>query len=179
MKKHLSLAARLQRYLGREPRVGRRVWIAPGAHVIGDVQLGDDSSVWFNAVLRADIQSIRVGQGTNIQDNSVLHLADDYPCVLQDYVTVGHAAVVHACTVGSEALVGMGAVVMDGAVIGPRCIIGAGALVPMGMQVPEGSLVLGRPGRVVRALTRAEKAGIKRLALKYVGISKAYLRAKR
>jgi carbonic anhydrase/acetyltransferase-like protein (isoleucine patch superfamily) len=177
MKKSITLSARLKRYLGQKPRLGRRVWVAPGAHIVGDVDIGDESSVWFNAVLRADIQAIRIGRCTNIQDNAVLHLADAYPCVLGDYVTVGHSAVVHACRVDSEVLVGMGAVVMDGAVIGPHCIIGAGALVPMGMEVPEGSLVLGRPGRVARALTRSEKAGIKRLARKYVSISKAYLQS--
>ncbi len=113
--------------------------------MIGDVTLGDHVSVWYNAVLRGDINRIVVGHHTNIQDNAVLHLADDLPCIVGDYVTIGHSAVVHACTVRDECLIGMGAVVLDGAVIGRQCLIGARALVTQGCQIPEGSLVLGAP----------------------------------
>src|SRR6266516_6712238 len=108
----------LDSFLRKSPTLGERVYIARGAVVLGDVTLGDHSSVWFNAVLRGDINRIVVGHHTNIQDNAILHLADDFPCVVGNYVTVGHAAIVHACTVGDEVLVGMGSTILDGAVIG-------------------------------------------------------------
>jgi len=158
----------LDRFLRKQPVLGRGVYIARGAVVLGDVTLGDYSSVWYNAVLRGDINRIVVGHHSNIQDNSVLHLADEYPCILGNYVTVGHSAVVHACTVEDEVLVGMGAVILDGAVVGPQSIIGAKALVTQGMRIPPGSMVLGAPAKVVRALTRKERAGLKSWATKYV-----------
>lgn len=123
-----KLDRQLIRFLRRKPRLGKGVYIARGAIVLGDVKLGDFSSVWYNAVLRGDINRIVVGHHTNIQDNAVLHLADDFPCLVGSYVTVGHSAVVHACTVGDEVLVGMGAIILDGAVIGKQSIVGAGAL---------------------------------------------------
>lgn len=134
----------------------------------GDVTLGDHASVWYNAVLRGDINRIVVGHHSNVQDNAVLHLADDYACEVGAYVTVGHGAIVHACRVGDETLIGMGATVLDGAEIGAQCLIGANALVPQGAVIPEGSLVLGCPGRVVRALTAAERKGLKLWAENYV-----------
>ncbi len=163
-----SLEVQLQRFLRKRPRLGREVYIAKGAVVIGDVTLGDQSSVWYNAVVRGDINRIVIGRGTNIQDNAVLHLADDYPCLLGDFVTVGHAAVVHACTVEDEVLVGMGAVILDGAVIGAQSIIGAKALVTQGTRVPEGSLVLGAPAKVIRPLSAIERQELKHWADKYV-----------
>lgn len=161
--------------LRRRPRLGRRVFIASTAVVVGDVRIGDRSSVWFNVVLRGDINRIVIGHDTNIQDNTVLHLADDPPCRLGNYVSVGHSAIVHACTVEDEVLVGMGAIVMDRAVIGTQSIVGAGALVTEGTRVPPGSLVLGAPARVSRVLTRKERAAIKRIALKYAALSALYL----
>lgn len=158
----------LDRFLRRKPKLGQGVYIARGAVVLGDVTLGDYSSVWYNAVLRGDINRIVVGHHSNIQDNAVLHLADDFQCKLGNYVTVGHSAVVHACTVGNEVLIGMGAVILDGAVIGAQSIIGAKALVTQGMKIPAGSLVLGAPAKVVRALTAKERAGVKHWADKYV-----------
>jgi carbonic anhydrase/acetyltransferase-like protein (isoleucine patch superfamily) len=135
---------------------------------VGDVTLGDYSSVWYNTVLRGDINRIVVGHHTNIQDNSVLHLADDYPCLVGNWVTIGHSGIVHACTVGDEVLVGMGAVILDGAEIGEQSLIGAKALVTQGASIPPGSLVLGAPAKVVRALTPKERAGLKWWAQKYV-----------
>ena len=170
------LAGQLDTFLGKKPSLGREVYIAEGAKVIGDVSLGDYSSVWFNAVLRGDINRISIGHHSNVQDNSVLHLADDFPCVLGNYVTVGHAAIVHACTVEDEVLVGMGAVVLDGAVIGTQSLVGARALVTQNMKVPPGSLVLGAPARVVRQLTDREKAGLKAMAEKYVRVAAHYLK---
>lgn len=164
-----ELDARLDQFLRRPPTLGRDVYIARGAVVVGDVTLGDHASVWYNAVLRGDINRIVVGHHTNIQDNAVLHLADKLPCLVGSYVTIGHAAIVHAATVGDECLVGMGAVILDGAVIGEQSLIGARALVTQGMQIPPGSLVLGAPAKVVRALTPEERAKLKTFAEKYVG----------
>ena len=165
----------LDRFLRRRPSLGRGVYIAQGAVVLGDVTLGDYSSVWCNAVLRGDINRIRVGHHTNIQDNAVVHLADDLPCILGNYVTVGHAAIVHACVVEDQVLVGMGSAILDGAVIGEQSLVGAGALVTPGTHIPPGSLVLGAPGRVVRELTRQERAHHKALAGKYVRTAAFYL----
>jgi carbonic anhydrase/acetyltransferase-like protein (isoleucine patch superfamily) len=136
--------------------------------VLGDVKLGDFSSVWYNAVLRGDINRIVVGHHTNIQDNAVLHLADEFPCLVGNYVTVGHSAIVHACKVGDEVLIGMGAVILDGAVVGRQSLIGAKTVVTPGMKIPPGSMVLGTPAKVVRKLTRKECKGLKYWATKYV-----------
>ncbi len=171
-----SLEGQLETFLGKQPALGKDVYIARGGVVLGDVAMGDYSSVWFNAVLRADINRISIGHHTNVQDNSVLHVADKFACVLGNYVTVGHSATVHACTVGDEVLVGMGAVVLDGSVIGAQSLIGARALVTQNMQVPAGSLVLGSPARVVRPLTENEKSGLKYLAEKYVRVAAYYLK---
>ncbi len=170
-----ELEKQFETFLRRPPMIGRHVYIARGAVVLGDVTLGDYSSVWFSAVLRGDIDRIIVGHHTNLQDAVVVHLADATPCVIGNYVSVGHGAIIHACTVGNEALVGMGATILDGAVIGEQCLIGARALVTQETQIPPGSLVLGAPGRVVRALTAEERAGIKKLAEKYVRAAAYYL----
>lgn len=161
------MQARLERFLTRSPCLGRHVYLAAGARVVGDVTLGDHSSVWHNAVLRGDINRIVVGHHTNIQDNAVLHVADDLACVVGHWVTIGHAAVVHACTIEDEVLVGMGATILDGAVIGAQSIVGAHALVTQGFRAPTGALVLGAPARVVRSLTAAERARLKHWAEKY------------
>ncbi|MGA2787776.1 MAG: gamma carbonic anhydrase family protein [Verrucomicrobiota bacterium] len=162
LKKHFD------RFLRKKPKLGPGVYIAKTAVVIGDVTLGAHSSVWYGAVLRGDINRIVVGHHTNIQDNAVLHLADDFPCVLGNWVTVGHGAIVHACQVGDEVLVGMGAVILDGAVVGRQSIVGARSLVKQGMKIPPGSLVVGAPARVVRKLTKPERAKLKWWAQKYV-----------
>ena len=148
-----NLPGQLDTFLRKQPVLGKGVYIARGAVVVGDVTLGDGASVWYNSVLRGDINRIVVGVGTNIQDNSVVHLADDFPCLLGSYVTVGHAAIVHACVIGDECLIGMGAVVLDGVEMGPQCLVGAKALITQHTKIPEGSLVLGAPAKVVRALT--------------------------
>jgi carbonic anhydrase/acetyltransferase-like protein (isoleucine patch superfamily) len=156
------------------PSVHTSAFVAPGASILGAVELLEESSVWYSSVLRGDINRIRVGAQSNVQDGSVLHVSDDFPCVLGERVSVGHRAVVHACEVGDEVLVGMSSTVMDGVVVGARSIIAAGALVPKGMQIPEGSLVMGMPARVVRQLTREEQQANARLALKYVEIARRY-----
>ncbi len=166
-----ALEQQLNRFLGKGPTLGHAVYIAAGAIVTGDVTLGDYASVWYNAVLRGDINRIVVGHHTNIQDTAVLHLADQLPCVLGNHVTVGHGAVVHACTIKDEVLIGMRAIVLDGAVVGEQSLIGAGSLVTQGTEIPPGSLALGSPARVVRRLTDPERAGLKRIAEKYVQIA--------
>jgi carbonic anhydrase/acetyltransferase-like protein (isoleucine patch superfamily) len=168
-----DLTAQLDRFLRTPPKLGQGVYIARGAVVIGDVTLGDFSSVWYNAVLRGDIDRIVVGHHSNIQDNAVVHLADDLPCLIGSYVTVGHSAIVHACTIGDDCLIGMGATVLDGAEVGAQSIIGANALVTQRFKIPAGSLVLGSPAKIVRALTAEERAGLKTWADKYV-VNAAY-----
>ena len=157
----------LETFLLKKPAIAPSVYLAHGAVVVGDVTIGEFSSVWHNAVLRGDINRIVVGHHTNIQDNAVLHLADEYPCLVGNYVTIGHSAIVHACTVGDEVLIGMGATILDGAVIGDRSLIGANALVTQKTRIPAGSLVLGSPAKVVRALTSEELEQLKVSAEKY------------
>src|SRR5215831_19768875 len=155
-------------FLRQTPVLGKNVFIAKGAVVFGDVTIGDHSSIWYNAVARGDINRIVIGHHTNIQVNSVLHLADDFPCLIGNYVTVGHGAILHACTIGDEVLVGMGATVLDGAVIGAQSLIGARALVTPDTKIPAGSFVLGAPAKVVRQLTKRERATLKGWAQKYL-----------
>lgn len=163
-----DLEKQLETFLRRSPNVGAGAYIASTAVVLGDVTLGAHSSVWYNAVLRGDINRIVVGEYSNVQDNAVLHLADDFPCIVGRYVTVGHSAIVHACTVEDECLIGMGATILDGAIIGAQSIVGANALVTQGMVVPPGSMVLGSPAKVVRPLKDAERESLKGWAEKYV-----------
>jgi gamma-carbonic anhydrase len=170
----MNFDERISRFFYASPRLHSSAFVAPGAVVIGDVTLEAESSVWFQTVLRADINRIVVGSRSNIQDGAIIHLDDDYPTVVGELVTVGHKAILHACTIGDEVLVGMNAVVLDGAQIGARSIIGAGALVTGGKIIPAGSLVLGAPAKVVRALDHAEQAKIKNWAEKYVRLSRVY-----
>src|SRR5271170_7872620 len=164
------LREQLDTFLRKQPVLGKGVYIARGAVVVGDVTLGDGASIWYNAVLRGDINRIVIGDHSNIQDNSVIHLADDFPCVVGSYVTVGHSAIVHACKIGDECLIGMGAVVLDGAELGAQCLVGARALVTQNVKIPAGSLVLGSPAKIVRALTDEERSGLKHWAAKYSDI---------
>jgi len=150
------------------PRLHATAFVAPGATLVGDVTLGESASVWYGAILRGDLNRIVIGSATNIQDAAVLHLANNYPVIVGERVTVGHGAIVHACTIDDEVLVGMGAIILDGAEIGARSIIGANALVTRGAKIPPGSLVLGSPGKVVRQLSSEEQGAIKSWALKYV-----------
>ena len=163
-----KLDPQLDQFLRKQPSLGQGVYLASTAIVVGDVTIGDYSSVWFQAVLRGDINYIKVGAYTNIQDGAVVHLADDYGCEIGNWVTVGHSAVVHACKIGDESLIGMNCTVLDGAEIGAQSVVGANALVTGGTKIPEGSLVLGSPAKVVRPLTEAERADIKPWAQKYV-----------
>ena len=163
-----NLKLQLDTFLCRKPKLGSGVYIARGAAVLGDVTIGDESSVWYNAVVRGDINYIRIGHHSNIQDNAVLHLADEFPCIVGNWVTVGHSAIVHACSVGDECLIGMGATILDGAEIGEQSIIGANALVTQFTKIPPGSLVVGSPAVVKRALSDHERTTLKHWAQKYV-----------
>ena len=165
----------IESYLEYSPIIPDSAFIASSADLIGQVTVGEESSVWYNVTARGDVNTIKIGKQTNVQDNAVLHNADDFPCVLGDLVTVGHSAVIHACEIKDEVLVGMGAVVLDGAVIGEQSIIGAKSLVTGGTIIPPGSLVLGSPAKVVRELTQDEREKVKDWALKYVKISRVYL----
>lgn len=161
-------------FMEHTPVLEEGAWIAPGAHVAGRVVLGEDVSIWYNAVLRADINSIVIGARSNIQDNAVIHLADNFGVVLGEDVVVGHSAILHACTIGNNVLVGMGSIVMDGAEIGDDCIIAAGALVPPGKKIPAGSMVVGAPGKITRETTPAERASNRAMARKYMKIKDTF-----
>ena len=149
------------------------VVILPGGAVVGNVALGSDCSVWFNAVIRGDGKPITLGRGCNVQDCAVLH-SDVFPTILGEYVTVGHGAIVHGCTVGDNTVVGMGAIILNGAKIGKNCMIGAGALVTGRTDAPDGSLLVGSPAKVVRPLTGEEIAGLRENAEHYVELREEY-----
>ncbi|GAA3875760.1 gamma carbonic anhydrase family protein [Celeribacter arenosi] len=142
-------------------------WVAPDANVIGKVILGAGTSIWFGATLRGDNEAIVVGDGTNIQENCVLHTDMGYPLTIGQGCTVGHKAMLHGCSIGENSLIGMGATVLNGAVIGSNCLIGAGALITEGKVIPDGSLVMGAPGKPVRMLTEQQIAGLKASARHY------------
>ena len=156
------------------PKISDSAFVAASADLVGRVSLGAESSIWYNTTLRGDINEIVIGPRSNVQDNAVIHLADDYGCYVGELVTVGHSAILHACEVKDEVLVGMGACVLDGAVIGSRSIIGANSLVTGGMIIPEGSLVLGSPARVVKTLDLRDQQNIKSWAEKYVRNSRIF-----
>ena len=162
---------------GMTPRLGSRAFVADGAVLVGDVEVGDDSSVFYNAVLRGDLAPIRIGKRTNIQDNVTVHVSTGMGVVVGDEVTVGHNAVLHACTIEDNVMVGMGAIVMDGAHIKKNCIVGAGAVVTQGKEFPENSLVLGAPAHVVRELTTEEIDGVRGGVERYVEIKDKLLGA--
>jgi carbonic anhydrase/acetyltransferase-like protein (isoleucine patch superfamily) len=162
-------------YEGKKPRVAATAFLAPGCVITGDVEIGEDSSVWFQTVIRGDVNVVRIGARTNVQDHSVVHVTSrTHPTTLGDDVTVGHRVVLHGCTVNDRCLVGIGAIVLDGAVIGPDAMVGAGALVPPGMVVPPGTLVLGAPAKVKRDLTPEERAFLRTSAANYVGYAARY-----
>jgi gamma-carbonic anhydrase len=157
------------------PRIDSTAYVDPSAQVIGDVEMGPESSAWMNVVIRGDVNWIRIGRRTNIQDGSVVHvMRDTHPTIVGDEVTVGHGVILHGCTVRDRCLVGMGAILLNGVEVGEDCIIAAGTLVPEGMQVPPRSLVVGHPGRVRRVLSDEDVASIARYAERYVGYARDY-----
>ena len=170
----MTIHYRLARHLTRTPDTARALFVAANATVVGDVTLGAQSSVFYGAVLRGDIARIVVGEGSNIQDNAVVHLADDLDAVIGAWCTIGHSAIVHACTIEDECLIGMGATVLDGARIGARSIVGANSLVPQRFTCPPGSMVYGSPAKLIRPLTAAEQATLRPWAEKYIAVAKAH-----
>ena len=170
----MTIDERLARHFSRTPDIKGALFIAANATVNGDVVLGPQTSVFYGAVLRGDIHEIRVGEGTNIQDNAIIHLADDYGAYIGAWCTIGHAAIIHACTIGDECLIGMGATILDGAKIGARSIVGANSLVPQRFECPPGSMVYGSPAKVIRPLTEAEQAGLRPWAEKYLPTARAH-----
>ena len=159
------------------PQVPASCFIAPGVHLIGDVRLREQVSIWFNAVLRADNEPIDVGSGSNVQDGAVLHVDPGFPLVIGERVTVGHKAMLHGCTIGDHSLIGMNAVVLNGAMIGRHCLIGANALITEGMRVPDGSLVLGSPGKVVKQIDDKARAAMAAGAQSYIDKIERYKRS--
>jgi carbonic anhydrase/acetyltransferase-like protein (isoleucine patch superfamily) len=156
------------------PDVADTAYVADSAEVIGRVTLAEGVSVWFNAVLRGDSETLTIGAGSNIQDGAVLHADHGFPLVLGQNVTVGHQVMLHGCTVGDESLIGIGAVILNGARIGRNCIVGAGALVTEGKEFPDGSLIVGAPARALRSLTPQQIEGLKASALHYVNNDRRY-----
>lgn len=150
------------------PRMADSTWVADSAQVMGNVELGEDASVWFGVVIRGDTECITIGRGSNIQDASVLHADIGKPLTVGDHVTVGHKVMLHGCTIGDGSLIGIGAVVLNGAKIGKGCIVGAGALVTEGKEFPDGSMIIGSPAKVVRELTEQQQAGLQLSALHYI-----------
>ena len=150
------------------PVLADSAWVADNAQVMGDVHMAADSSVWFSSVVRGDSATIRIGEGTNIQDGSVLHADVGVPLTIGKHVTVGHMVQLHGCTVGDESLIGIGAIVLNGAKIGKNCLVGAGSLVTEGKEFPDGSMILGTPAKVVRQLTPEQIEGLRRSAQHYV-----------
>ncbi len=169
------------RYMAREPyadvwpKVAETAFVASSADLIGDVSVGEHASIWYNCTLRADINKIVIGDYSNIQDNSCIHLADDYGCYVGNYVTVGHGVILHACTVEDDCLIGMGSIILDGAVIGKGSVVGANALVTKGTIIPPNSLVLGSPAKVVKDLGPESQAKNHKWAEKYVRVASGYM----
>jgi len=158
----------------RIPSLPEEYYVADSAEVIGDVRLGNQSSVWFGAVLRGDIEPIIIGERSNIQDNSVAHTSRNYPTILGNDVTVGHKVMLHACRVGNNCLIGMGAILLDGCEIGDNCIIGAGSVVAQKRRIPAGSLAVGTPAKVIRSLSEDDFANIRGFAERYVALQARY-----
>src|SRR6478735_12081973 len=166
----------LRPYRGQVPRVHPSAFIDDSAQVIGDVEIGEDSSVWMCVVIRGDVNRIRIGRRSNVQDGTIVHvMKDTHPTAIGDNVTIGHGAVIHGCTIEDQCLIGMGAIVLNGATIGAGSIVAAGTLLVEGQKVPPRSLVMGSPGKVKRLLTQAEVADIRLYADRYVGYRLEYM----
>ena len=171
----LNVKDRLRKFLFQKPSLDPNIFIASNAIVIGDVRIGKQSSVWYGSVLRGDINYIEIGCFSNLQDGVIGHLSDQQPLIVGDYVTVGHGAIIHACQIEDECLIGMNATVLDGVVVGKQSIIAAGTVVPVGMHIPPGSLVAGVPGEIKRTMGSEQRNGIKKWAEKYLLVAKAHL----
>jgi len=155
-------------FKGKQPKTGEAVFIAPSADIIGDVSLGKNVSVWFNATIRADLAPIEIGEGTNVQDNCVIHVDDDTPTIIGKNVVIGHNAILHGCTVGDNSLIGMGAVVLNNVRIGKECVVGAGALVTENKKFPDRSLIIGSPAKAVRTISDKDAGRLHDAAQLYI-----------
>jgi carbonic anhydrase/acetyltransferase-like protein (isoleucine patch superfamily) len=167
----------IRKYQGKSPKIDKTAYVEESAEVIGDVQIGKDSSIWNGVVLRGDMHYIRIGKNSSVQDNSVLHgTLSQYPTIVGDNVSIGHNAIVHGCVIGDNCLIGMGSIILEGAKVGNWCIIGAGAVVTEGAKIPSGSIVLGVPAKVVRKVTAGHKRRITRNWQAYVKLKNTYLK---
>lgn len=162
------------KYKNYNPQIAQSAFIAPNSTLIGRCIIEENCSIWFNTVIRADVNEIKIGKNVNIQDGSVVHCDHDYGVIIADNVTIGHKAIIHGCNIGSNCIIGMGSTILDGASIGENCIVGANSLVTSGKQIPGGSLVMGSPAKVVRELKDEEIEGIKESVAGYVALSKEY-----
>ena len=166
----------IKKFQNKQPQLGEDVYVSENAIVIGDVTLGDEVNIWFGAVLRGDMHYIKIGNRTNIQDNSVVHVTTKVsPTNIGSGVTVGHGAIIHGCTIEDDCLIGMGAILMDDAIIGEGSLIGAGALIPPNMIIPENSLVVGSPGKVLRQVKDCEREMILERPQEYIDLASIYL----
>lgn len=166
----------LKSYEGKHPKLGERVFVAENAVLIGDVEVGDDCSIWYGTVIRADIYPVRIGARSNIQDNCTIHVTQgEWPTIIEEEVTLGHGVIAHGCTIRTHCLIGMGSILLDGVVVGEESLVGAGALVTEGMQIPPRSLVLGVPAKVRRSLTPEEVKTIQLNYQAYLGYKSVYL----
>jgi carbonic anhydrase/acetyltransferase-like protein (isoleucine patch superfamily) len=170
----MTLEQRLKTYLGKSIKVDSTAFLAPGVVAMGDVEIGPRANIWYGAILRGDINSIRIGEGTNLQDGVIVHLADEFGVTVGKYNVIGHGAILHACEIGNECLIGMRATVLDGAKIGNQCLVAAHSLVPKGFTCPDGVLIMGTPAKVIRELTSEEKALHRQLAEKYIQVAQAH-----
>jgi carbonic anhydrase/acetyltransferase-like protein (isoleucine patch superfamily) len=171
----LTRRADIRAYRGKRPKIAATAWIDPSAVIIGDVEIGEDASIWPVTVVRGDVNYIRIGARTNVQDGSVLHvMRDEYPLILGDDITIGHSVTLHGCAIESRCLIGMGAMILNGAKVGAGSIVAAGALIVERTVIPPGSLVMGSPGKVKRALTAIDQASIDRYAQRYVEYKNIY-----
>ena len=155
-------------YQGIKPNIDKTVFIAESADIIGKVNIEKNANIWYNTVIRADEQSITIGENTNIQDGCVVHVGNEIPTIIGKNVTIGHKALIHGCTIGDNTLIGMGSIVLDGAKVGEYTLLGAGSLVPPGKEIPSGVLAMGSPAKVIRELSDIEKENLVKSALKYI-----------
>jgi len=160
----------------QKPNIADGVFVAPSAVLIGDVKLHPDSSIWFGAVLRGDIERITIGRGSNIQDGTVCHTDPTNPCTVGEYVTVGHMAMLHGCAIGDNSLIGIGATLMNGSAVGKECIVGAHSLITEGKQFPDGVVIMGSPAKVVRELNDEDRAKLRANADRYVQRGRRYMK---
>jgi len=161
-------------YLGIKPEIHLNTFVAKSADIIGKVKIEENASIWYQCVLRGDINSITIGTGTNIQDQSIIHVGENDRSTIGDYVTVGHSSIIHGCTIGNQVLIGMGACILNGAVIGDNCIVGARSLVTKNKVFEDGMLIVGSPAKAIRKLTTDEIESIKQSSMNYIQLAKEY-----